>query len=579
MALGSFDCIYQSLPRFVRLVDLTDALLLRRIGKSHDGRLKQALFYITRAKSEIEQSLKSPESFSPYSFVLAEEATLLWLAGRRNEACQAAQNGKSTGTLFFEDFVHTFCEVGPSSCADVVGLEVGADGGAQGQHEQTLPVPVVEPPKILAIAPKTSDIEEVDGLRHERKYVLCVQDSLINLGNRLVVVVGCQLLALLTGRELLVVWENHAAKEWGNMFEGPSLSYDEALSRYLDSSKEPWQNVEDVMDNLEFWADYDGQTHLDDFVCSHLSVKFTKPFLAVRGNVNFIPLLMKNPHYITYITDNFPHDDVFGYVARQIIRPKANILKHIDDFYEKNMQGYDSVVGVHLRMGMDSGDWQWEMLLQSDDGEAQKKVAVEYTFECLVRTISNHVTAHGATQILVFVATDDVVTQARVLQSLNNGKLHHDFQHKGVIVEGVAFQPEEAILRSSLRDIQLALVDLFLLSKCDVVVRGGIGALSFFSSFAASYGNRPSVYLLECEGKLQCQHVETGSQPRMGTLPKHINVNGLTCRPGEPRDERQDQDLHNLGKAERGNLSYSYTNTLSGMLSKEHLLYPVCEES
>ena len=94
---------------------------------------------------------------------------------------------------------------------------------------------------------------------------------------------------------------------------------------------------------------------------------------------------MKNPNYVHYINDHFPHENLFGYLARQIIQPKANILKHVNDFYETNMQGYDFVIGVHLRMGMDDGDWQWKML-QSDDGDSQKRMAVENTFICLSNT-------------------------------------------------------------------------------------------------------------------------------------------------------------------------------------------------
>jgi hypothetical protein len=548
------------------LSDLTDAVLLRRLGSNNNGRLRQALFYIARVKHEIDASIDSPESVSVYSFVLAEMTTLLWLIGNRNRACQVAQDGKGTLDVFFADFVHTFCDLDAVCDEANINIAVDAANGAAGQPLLVVNLDVDD------VDVASEDLGAPPAAHNDQQFVLCVQDSMINLGNRLVVVVGCHLLALLTGRELLVAWENHAAKEWNDMFHGPSLSYDEALSRYLDANGKPWPNVVDIMDNLEFWADYDQQTQLDDLVCANLTTRFTKPILAVRGNVNFVPLLMKNPHYAAYISETFPQNDLFGYLARQVIKPKANILKHIDTFYEQNMMGYRTVVGVHLRMGMDDGDWQWKKT-QHHDGEIQKGVAMKYTNECLVKAIGELVVAAEDKKVVVFVAADDMATRNKVLASVNFGDMHLAFQEQGLEVKAVAFESKDAIARSTLKDIQLALVDLFLLSKCNLVVRGGIGALSFFSQFAASYGSRESVYFLECDGKLECRNVKKGSQPKMGTMPKHINANGLTCHPGEPQIKKHQEAHPTLG----ANNQLAHSKTLSGMLLRDRLLYPICE--
>jgi hypothetical protein len=179
------------------------------------------------------------------------------------------------------------------------------------------------------------------------RYVL-FRPTETGLGNRLLALISCYALSLVTGRKLLVDWQ--LSRGFGSNF----------WSLFQSSDIEDLQKVlkDDVMSD----NDYD---FLNLVYCRHCSIRFHHPnyaivagrnmtkefqkkFVIVRSNVYFAPALFANPFHRRQMCSEFKPSVAFYDLFHRLLKLNTEIEAEVERL-TRAMAG-KSVIGLQIRL-------------------------------------------------------------------------------------------------------------------------------------------------------------------------------------------------------------------------------------
>mmetsp|Transcript_1020 Transcript_1020/g.1787 ORF Transcript_1020/g.1787 Transcript_1020/m.1787 type:complete len:810 (-) Transcript_1020:175-2604(-) len=186
----------------------------------------------------------------------------------------------------------------------------------------------------------------------EKKYVLSYNPC-VGLGNIAVAMVSAHMLAKLTGRTLLVHWNQNSVTRHAYQLKERS---DVAL--VARGASEAGITFEKMKSIYFFHTTDDPQMTeaLEIFACSNMKESL-KEFKAVTisSNLFFAPLLATNPHTPPGDVPEFPD------LLADLLAPSAKAVKRALSYAEKVEWGKEvPVVGIHIRArekGEDNDDW------------------------------------------------------------------------------------------------------------------------------------------------------------------------------------------------------------------------------
>ena len=273
--------------------------------------------------------------------------------------------------------------------------------------------------------------------------------------------------------------------------------------------------------------------------CGDVAAYWSKPFAFLHTNLNVFRLLEQNPVYSARLAELFPDGAAFPALARLVARPTAPVAHAVEAFDAAHLaparRAGRLLVGVHLRVGMVSN--------QADRGMksfGRADATAEAARLCLANAVLAReegavrppsASARGGPQrwsgderdewrdSTVFVASDNDVLRSRARSRLEAV----DGVRSAVAFEGIVDE-ESAV------GLEAAMVDLMLLSRCDVIVRAG-KMNSLFSGTAAALMASPfhPIYwasidapsFVQCDtlrGARPCGVTASGTQARLAIV-------------------------------------------------------------
>ena len=112
---------------------------------------------------------------------------------------------------------------------------------------------------------------------------------------------------------------------------------------------------------------------------------FSSQVIAVRSNTYFLSLLEQNPYHRDKLHALFPDGDIFGPVSRYLFRPVPEVARRMALFQHAlqrddrpDRDDPDPVLGIHLRVGMESG----EHFQETQYGQAQLPTHLQTVLHC-----------------------------------------------------------------------------------------------------------------------------------------------------------------------------------------------------
>ena len=236
--------------------------------------------------------------------------------------------------------------------------------------------------------------------------------------------------------------------------------------------------------------------------CGDVASYWSKPFAFLHTNLNVFRLLEQNPMYAGRLAALFPDGAVFPALARLVTRPTAPVAHAVEVFDAAHLaptrRAGRLLVGVHLRVGMGSNraDRAMKQFGRTDAAAEAARVCVANAVlvreEGAARPPSSRASTSarsGAFQrwsgderevwsrdrgATIFVASDHEDLRSRAQTRLEA----EDGVHSVVAFNGIVDE-ESAV------GLQAAMVELLILSRCDVIVRAG-KMNSLFSGTAAA---------------------------------------------------------------------------------------------
>ncbi len=328
----------------------------------------------------------------------------------------------------------------------------------------------------------------------------------LGLGNQLETLVSSFVLAILTERIFLVdgATVHHLLQppegmrwHWELLFNGLGERFIHSRSLMVNLQ---WQNP------LEF----------PPLLCNDLSKYYKEQFVFLFSDQYYLPALSHNPHYAQFFRDWFPPVDVFGPLARFLIRPRAPVAAEIVRFHKQLTSNKSSssrrVIGIQLRTatmkGFDAEFCAWDSWAMADYPAAYFKCAL--LMDTLSQSSVDHVASAedlqaaaamtsiggigagepGERAAVFFLATDNI--GVRPLAKAALGHRVHYF--------------EQEVTRKINVGHATALIDMFLLALSDDIITT---SMSTFGYVAAGLASLPPVLL---SFQAQCAR-ELTSQP------------------------------------------------------------------
>ena len=180
--------------------------------------------------------------------------------------------------------------------------------------------------------------------------------------------------------------------------------------------------------------------------------------LLVYGDQYFVPPLQVNVHYRPIISRLFNDTDIFGPLARWLLRPSTDVEAYIEPFMEKRFTPF--TVGLQLRRRERLG---------------LKDSEVQLALRCARDIVAAHRAqpGHLGEAVSFFVASDDNSLRQSVRQQLEN-------------VGPVAFTDEFMVREDMTRGLFYAVVDSMLLSHTSAIV---VTPSSTFGYISHAYGS------------------------------------------------------------------------------------------
>jgi xyloglucan fucosyltransferase len=333
----------------------------------------------------------------------------------------------------------------------------------------------------------------------------------LGLGNQLETLVSSFVLAILTERIFLVdgATVHHLLQPPQGMRWHWELLFNELGERYIHSRS--------LMVNLQ----WQNPLEFSPLLCNDLSKYYKEQFVFLFSDQYYLPALHHNPHYAQFFRDWFPPIDIFGPLARFLVRPRAPVAAEIVRFHKQLVLSNSSssssssrrrIIGIQLRTatmkGFDAEFCAWDSWAMADYPAAYFKCALlmdslsQSSDNHHSSTIDSHSTAamtsvggigaeeQDAGAAAFFLATDN--EKVRPLAKAELGRRVHYF--------------EQEVTRKINVGHATALIDMFLLALSDDIITT---SMSTFGYVAAGLASLPPVLL---SFQAQCAR-ELTSQP------------------------------------------------------------------
>ena len=363
-----------------------------------------------------------------------------------------------------------------------------------------------------------------------RYLVFAVGDD--GLGNKLLPLVSAFLLALLTDRTFLVHWTGSEAVhntpmhidelyrppegmvwEFEEMAKRSLASHREALVRggggeeavrrvdallqvYGERRRVKLAEVRQLFEELRLslqevdmrTADYGlvkERALCDDWRAEYRDAQV----LVLYGDQYFVPPLQVNAHYRPLISRLFNDTDIYGPLARWLLRPSADVQAYIEPFMRTRFTPF--TVGLQLRrrerLGLNNGEVQLALRCARDIVAARRAEP-----------------GHLGEVVSFFVASDDNALRQSVRQQLQD-------------VGPVAFTDEFLVREDMTRGLFYAVVDSMLLAHTSALI---VTPSSTFGYISHAYGSlvpyRASLYpATECQRAVSAEPSAHFWQPLM----------------------------------------------------------------
>jgi len=356
-------------------------------------------------------------------------------------------------------------------------------------------------------------VRAIDAVRNgklllkDARFIVCVVPD-VGFGNQAASIVSSLLLSMLTNRTLLIHFPPGLEHSWSVLREHVTFPlsewtewiYEDVVGAFdsqavLRSSQSVLLHEETEKSDAMAW---------ESLLCSEdLSAYMESPFVYFSSNLHFFRLIETNPHYADKLAAVF-RGDVFGHIARFLIRPTDPVAEAASTFVREHFPGRSFrlpqdtdrstpsrpasggslVVGVHLRTGMDSNERD-RAILFTHDRNAVLRAALRCLPGLVERessvTLEDDDEIESFREVVVFVACDNAHIRQEAIEQIES---------LDVVSKAIAFSPSAEASRGK-TGMYFALVDLFLLSQSDVILRAG-KITSMFTTLAAGLNVRGS---------------------------------------------------------------------------------------
>jgi xyloglucan fucosyltransferase len=334
----------------------------------------------------------------------------------------------------------------------------------------------------------------------------------LGLGNQLETLVSSFVLALLTERVFLVdgATVHHLLQPPVGMRWHWELLFNELGERFIHSRS--------LMVNLQ----WQNPLEFAPLLCNDLSVYYKEQFVFLFSDQYYLPALHHNPHYAQFFKEWFPPVDIFGPLARFLVRPRPPVASEIVRFHRRlalnSSGGSRRVIGIQLRTatmkGFDAEFCAWDSWAMADYPGAYFKCALlmdalapysdsrfrsldhrlgsaaDSTASVAMATVGGSAAEDQDKEAVFFLATDNVNVRPIAKAELGH-RLHYY---------------EQEVTRKINVGHATALIDMFLLALSDDIITT---SMSTFGYVSAGLASQPPV-LLSFQG--QCAR-ELTSQP------------------------------------------------------------------
>jgi xyloglucan fucosyltransferase len=331
----------------------------------------------------------------------------------------------------------------------------------------------------------------------------------LGLGNQLETLVSSFVLALLTERIFLVdgATVHHLLQPPEGMRWHWELLFNEL--------GEPFIHSRSLMVNLQ----WQNPLEFSPLLCNDLSKYYKEQFVFLFSDQYYLPALHHNPHYAQFFRDWFPPIDIFGPLARFLVRPRASVAAEIVRFHRQLALSNSSssrrrIIGIQLRTatmkGFDAEFCAWDSWAMADYPAAYFKCALlmdvlsqssgsyhapssdsdSNTAAAMTSLGGSGAEEHIGKSAVFFLATDN--ENVRPLAKAALGRRVHYF--------------EQEVTRKINVGHATALIDMFLLALSDDIITT---SMSTFGYVAAGLASLPPVLL---SFQAQCAR-ELTSQP------------------------------------------------------------------
>ena len=166
----------------------------------------------------------------------------------------------------------------------------------------------------------------------------------VGLGNQVASIVSSFLLAHLSSRTLLLYWPPEMGHSWDKLkdhIEFPKSSSDlmwqyEDIVRLVADPVTLLRNSKRMLVNQETVIT-DPET-VEALMCKNITTFMQdSQFVFLTSNVHFYRFLEINPIYANLISNVFEDRDVFGQIAKFLIRPRPTVRTVLNDFMNSNL--------------------------------------------------------------------------------------------------------------------------------------------------------------------------------------------------------------------------------------------------
>ncbi|CAI0548916.1 unnamed protein product [Linum tenue] len=309
--------------------------------------------------------------------------------------------------------------------------------------------------------------EEKEDVELDCRYI--VWTPVNGLGNRMLSISSSFLYALLTNRVLLVDFGPDMVDLFCEPFHNSTwfLPRDFTFKKLLRREEEEEEQKKEmpyVASLLQLFLSYDNDDYDKLFFKSETQPLLEKvPWLVLRSDQYFAPYLFLMPCFRAELDRMFPDDKetVFHHLGRYLFSPSNQVWGHITGFYDAYLAKADRRIGLQIRVfSLDKTPASLILSQVINCIQEESRIIILPN----ATTTSRNRTTTTTTAILVASLFGQFYTE------LN--KMYKEWNEKaGATVVGVYRTNHEEIqvLGSSSHNMK-ALVDIYLLSMCDVLV-------------------------------------------------------------------------------------------------------------